>query len=94
MDIIYVRYIPKDTRVALVELGNRKGKICALVAEKVPDNERDKIMESRRMLDAISVDRKIGWLREHCPVAYRTAYREMLLANAQVLSRHTMTKQR
>ncbi len=90
MDIIYVRYIPKDTRAALVELGSRDGKICGLVADKVPDHEREKIRDARTMLDAISVERKIGWLREHCPVAYRSAYREMRHINAQILSRHSM----
>lgn len=90
MELIFVRYVPKDSKVLLVELGNRNNKICGLLAEKVPDGERKKILSASTVLDAMSVDRKLGWLRDHCPVAYRTAYREIHLKNAQVLSKHTM----
>lgn len=92
MDLVYVRYIPKDTKVLLVDLGSRNNKLCGLLAEKVSDGERARIMSARTILDALSVDRKLQWLRDHCPVAYKAAYREIHNSNAQVLSRHTMTK--
>ncbi len=92
MDLVFVRYIPKDTRMLLVDLGTRNNKLCGLVSEKVSDGERAKIMSARTILDAMSVDRKLQWLRDHCPIAYRTAYCEIHNGNAQVLSRHTMSK--
>lgn len=92
MDLVYIRYIPKDTRVLLVDLGSRNNKLCGLLAEKVSDGERARILSARTILDALSVDRKLQWLRDHCPVAYKSAYREIHSSNAQVLSRHTMTK--
>lgn len=92
MNLVYVRYIPKDTKVLLVELGSRNNKLCGLLAEKVSDGERARIVKSQTILDALSVDRKLQWLRDHCPVAYKAAYREIHNANAQILSRHTMNK--
>jgi hypothetical protein len=92
MELVYVRYIPKDSKALLLELGTRNNKLCGLLADKVPDSERAKITSSRTILDALSVDRKILWLKDHCPISYRTAYREMHNHNAQVISRHTITK--
>lgn len=90
MELVYVRYVPKDTKVLLVEFGTRNNKLCGLIANKVSDGERARIMSSRTILDAMSVDRKLQWLKDHCPLAYRTAYREIHNSNTQILSRHTM----
>lgn len=92
MELVYVRYIPKDTKVLLVELGSRNNKICGLLAEKVTDAERSKIASARTILDAMSLERKLQWIRDHCPASYKIAYREILSSNAQILSRHTMNK--
>lgn len=92
MELVYVKYTPKDRNILLVELGSRNNKICGLLAEKVSDGERAKILSARTILDALSVDRKIQWLKDHCPVAYKTAYREIHNSNAQIISRHTMGK--
>lgn len=92
MELVYIRYIPKDTKVLMVDFGTRNSKLCGLVAEKVPDHERASIISARTILDAMSVDRKLQWLRDHCPVAYRSAYREIYKTNAQIISRHTMSK--
>lgn len=88
MELVYLRYTKDGRFVLLLELGNRNSKICGLLVEKVPDHERAKIVAARTVLDAFSLTRKLQWLKEHSPVTYKMAYREISNSNAEILSRH------
>ncbi len=88
MELMYIRYVPKNATYLLLDLGKRNSKICGLLSEKVNDGERQRILSSTKVLDALSLPRKLQWLRDHCPQAFKTAYREIKVANAQILSHH------
>lgn len=88
MELVHLRYLKDGRLVLLLELGSRNNKMCGLLVAKVPDHERGKIMGSRSILDAFSLTRKLQWLKEHCPVTYKGAYREISNVNAEILSRH------
>lgn len=90
MELVYLRYTKDGRLILLLELGSRNNKICGLLSEKVPDHERAKITKARTLLDALSLPRKLQWLKEHCPVTYKTAYREVSNSNAEILSRHAI----
>lgn len=87
MELVYVRF--KGNRYILVlEFGQRNNKLCGVVSEAVPDGERQKMMAARPQLETMSLERRIQWLRDHCPYSYKTAYREILTNNIEIISRH------
>lgn len=92
MDLVFIRYIPKNTNVLLVELGAKNGKICGLLTNKTPDNERTKIVTAKNLLDGLNLTKKLAWIKKYCPVAYKLAYREIKSNNAIILSKYKMHK--
>ncbi len=90
MELLYLRYIPDNRCFLLLDLGQRNNKICGLLSEKVPDSELKKILGAKQVLIGWTLDRRLQWLKEHCPRSYSGAYREVLNRNAQVISRHAV----
>lgn len=87
MNLLYLRY--KDGRLfLLLELGERNGKYCGITTEAVSDGDRARVMQQAPRLAGLSLERRIEWLRTHCPVAFRNGYREIHKANGTVVSRH------
>ena len=94
MELLYILYKsagkPATYRLVL-PLGHRNGKLCAIETTKVAAGEISRINANKTRLSALSLERKIEWIRNHCPHAYRNGFREIWDKNYTVISRHDIT---
>jgi len=88
MELLFIRYIPKNQYFLFLKIGERNGKLCGVLAQEVSDEERAAILKHRKLLDATSLPRRVQWLRDHCPNAYRMHYRQINQGNFQIISQH------
>lgn len=73
--------------ILLLELGRRDNKICGLETKHVRDGDRKKILSLRPMLNKLSLDKKLTWLKNNCPNTMQ-AYKEIYESNISVISTH------
>lgn len=92
MDLVYLKYIPNGSLLLVLEFGTRNGKLCGVLSSEVSDKERNDILNAGKILSGFSIDKRIMWLRDHCPSAYRNAYREIKTSNISIISRHPLSK--
>jgi hypothetical protein len=91
MELLYVLYQPSGKQskyLLLYPLGNRNGKLCAVATSEVPNGEINRIRSNKERLASLSLERKLEWLKHHCPTAYKKGYREIYESNYSLVSRH------
>lgn len=52
-----------------MELGRKNGKIYSIETNKIDAGSRRKIISARKILDSLSLDKRIEWIRHNCPNA-------------------------
>jgi hypothetical protein len=91
MNLLYLYYqaAGKNPRyILLLELGERNGNYSGITTEAISDGDRARVIQQAPRLAGLSLERRIEWLRTHCPVAFRQGFREIKHANATVISRY------
>jgi len=94
MELFYVLYRPYGKRpkyILLLPLGSRSGKLCAVATSGVPNGEITRIRSNRERLATLSLERKLEWLKHHCPTAYKNGYREIYDSNYTIVSRYPIS---
>jgi hypothetical protein len=90
-ELLYILYSSKNPKyLLLLPLGYRNGKLCALKTANVPKGEINKLRSSVKVLANLSLDQKLSWIKGHCPVAYKKAYRELDQSLFSIISKHPM----
>lgn len=93
MELIYLHYhaAGKPSRyILLLSLGQRNGKYSGIATDVISDGDRTKIVQQADRLSGLSLERKIEWLRTHCPVAFKAGFREIHIQNCTILSNHPL----
>lgn len=93
MELLYILYKPANKQskyLLLLPLGHRNGKLCGIETTKVTAGEVNRINANKARLSVLSLERKIEWIRNHCPHAYRHGFREIFDKNYKIISRHDM----
>lgn len=91
MQLLWLHYHGKKTNrfILLLELGRHQGKIHGLDSKGLADTTRQKIIDSKSILSALSLGERIAWLKRHCPVALRT-YKAINEKNAKIVETHQL----
>jgi hypothetical protein len=79
MNLAWIRYVSKNKQqyALVVVLGERGPKLCVLKAAAIPTAEIMLIRKNIKKLTGMPIDDRIGWIRGHCPVAYRDTFRTL-----------------
>lgn len=82
---LYYRGMKNSRYILLLYLGTRNHKMCGLDARKVKDRDRRNIAKH---LAGVSLEEALAWLRNNCQDTFRTAYRELVIDRAELISRY------
>jgi len=74
----------------LLHIGSRKNKYCGLETALVPDQEIQTIRSSIEELNNLSLDKKIQWIKEKCPISFQKAYKELFIDNSTIYNEYEM----
>jgi hypothetical protein len=91
MEILYVYYAVagKPARyILLLYLGEHNGKLSGIATDAISNGDRQRILSQATRLAGLSLERKLEWLRTHCPEAIRNGYRAIHKHNISIISRH------
>lgn len=91
MQLQWSRYKSGDGHkyILAIHLGTSKGKECVLVSDKVPNSELKLIKESRNILDKLSLDQLLVWMKSTCPITMRLAYRTIPSDKYEIIQQYT-----
>jgi len=87
MDLIYLNY-KNQKYILLLLLGERNNKYCGIISDMIGNSEREKIIQRSHELSRLSLDRKIEWFRSHCPISFKSGFREIYTKNAIIINRY------
>lgn len=77
--MLWLYYNGKKPRYLLVlDLCGAGDKITCIETSKISAESKRRIVDAKNILDELQLDRKIVWIKEHCPEAmdgYRTLYK-------------------
>jgi len=94
MELVYIRYSAvgkKQKYLLLLYIGERNGKLCGIVTDRVSEADRKKILANIEVLRAFTVSERINWLRTYCHSSYSSGYREIHLGNTTKVSTHPIS---
>lgn len=74
----------------MLYLGQRAGKICGIITSTVGDREKQKIIDNRARLSALSLEKQLEWIKYNCPAAYNKGYREINQSNMTVVEKYSV----
>jgi len=77
----------------LLHIGSRKNKYCGLETALIPDQEIKIIRSSIKELDNLSLDKKIQWIKEKCPISFQKAYKELFIDDSTVYREYEMDEE-
>jgi len=92
MELLWIDYTKKNGTsryILFLLLGKRSGKLCGLETDKIPDAYRKKIVNT---LTSLSLESRIRWLRQNCPILMRSAYKELVAERATIRTRYPIDK--
>lgn len=80
---------PAGKHQLMVVLGERGGKMVALIASSIPEDVITVLKGRNKLIDEAPVETVISWIREIWP-GYSAAYREIYNSNAIIERRFTI----
>tara|TARA_R110000868_G_scaffold115679_9_gene308794 strand:+ start:1321 stop:1605 length:285 start_codon:yes stop_codon:yes gene_type:complete len=94
MELIYILYRPygKQPQYKLLfPLGSRNGKLCAISTKETGKGEINCIRANKDKLATLSLEQKLVWLKNNCPIAYKKGYKEIFEKNYSIVSKHPIS---
>jgi hypothetical protein len=90
MKLLWIRYNGKKglRYVLLLYLGSKENKYCGLETALVPDQEIQFIRSSAEKFGNLSLDKKIQWVKEKCPISFQNAYKELFINNSTIYNEY------
>jgi len=91
MELLYILYKPsgkKSRYLLFFPLGDRGNKLCGIATGLAPVGEVNRLKANKDRLVQLSLERKLQWIKHHCPVAYKKGYKEIFKNNYTVVSKH------
>lgn len=86
--LIWAQYVVKNVRQysLFAILGSQGGKYYALKSSKMAPDEVELIRKNMEMLTTLSLDDKIVWVKNQCPLSYKNGFRTLFESNTTVLA--------
>jgi len=90
MKLLWICYDSKKglRYLLLMHIGSRENKYCGLETALVPDHETQTIRSSIKELNNLSLDKRIQWIRERCPIGFKKAYKELFINNSRIYNEY------
>lgn len=67
----------------VLELGRADGKLICLKSDAIPPVDKQLIGKMQNVLNALSLDKKVHWLRQNCPKSMQ-GYRTLTLSKVTI----------
>jgi hypothetical protein len=90
MELLWINYTKKDGNqhyLLFLPLGNKPGKLCGLIADKIPDGVKKKIVVN---LSELSLEARLRWLKSNYPTIMDTGYRELISQRALIMRTYSI----
>lgn len=81
---------PNVKHVLIIYLGEFEGKIYGLDASKIPDNERNIIVDKAFEIQGMPMNMIMNWLKMFCPISYSTCYRTYKSELSKVINKYSL----
>lgn len=85
MELLWCKYKQTENRLFLY-LGEHNGKACCIDANAIDHGTKITIREAAPILDDLSLESKVNWIKENCPGAM-ASYRTLNKTDIQVYSK-------
>jgi hypothetical protein len=93
MELYYILYKPKGgapKNYLLFYIGTRNNKLIGIDSAKVPSSEKQLIKASA--FASLSLEKRLRWLKDNCPIAYRYGFKQINNSNYKLVSKHRINK--
>lgn len=81
---------PNTQRVLIIYLGEFGDKIHGLDATKIPDDERQILIDKAFEIQGMPENMLANWLSMFCPISYSKCYRTYKKAHATIINKYNL----
>jgi len=93
MELYYILYGPKGVKpkyYLLFYVGTKNNKLIGIDSAKVPSSEKQALKSSN--FASLSLEKRLRWLKDNCPVSYKYGFKQINNANYKVVSKHRINQ--
>lgn len=87
MEIASIQYKNEKT-ILLLYLGQRSGKHCGILLNVISDSDRSEMVKKKTIINGLSFEDKLIYIKELAPTAFKIGYREIKLENGRIIEKH------